>query len=63
MVDTPAYDWMNAEQKQTMFEKTGNNLPVKRIGRPDGIAEAVVFLVSNGYVTGTVLDVDGGARL
>ena len=32
MVDTPAYDWMNAEQKQAMFEQTGNNLPVKRIG-------------------------------
>ena len=63
MVDTPAYDWMNAEQKQAMFEQTGNNLPVKRIGKPDEIAEAVVFLVSNGYVTGTVLDVDGGARL
>ncbi len=63
MVDTPAYDWMNAEQKRTMFEQTGNNLPVKRIGRPDEIAEAVVFLVSNGYVTGTVLDIDGGARL
>ncbi len=24
---------------------------------------AVVFLVSNGYVTGTVLDIDGGAKL
>jgi NAD(P)-dependent dehydrogenase (short-subunit alcohol dehydrogenase family) len=46
-----------------MFEQTGNNLPVKRIGRPDEIAEAVVFLVSNGYVNGTVLDIDGGARL
>jgi hypothetical protein len=33
MVDTPAYDWMNAAQKQAMFEQTGNNLPVKRIGK------------------------------
>lgn len=63
MVDTPAYDWMNPEQKQAMFEQTGNNLPVKRIGRPEEIAEAVVFLVSSGFVTGTVLDIDGGARL
>ena len=33
MVDTPASDWMNAAQKQAMFEQTGNNLPVKRIGK------------------------------
>ena len=46
-----------------LFEQTGNNLPVKRIGKPEEIAEAVVFLVSNGFVTGTVLDIDGGARL
>ena len=63
MVDTPAYDWINPEQKHAMFEQTGNNLPVKRIGKPEEIAEAVVFLVSNGFVTGTVLDIDGGARL
>ena len=63
MVDTPAYDWMNLEKKQAMFEQTGKSLPVKRIGRPDEVAEAVVFLVSNGFVTGTVLDIDGGASL
>jgi NAD(P)-dependent dehydrogenase (short-subunit alcohol dehydrogenase family) len=45
--------------------KTGasNDLPVQRVGRSEEIAEAVLFLISNGYVTGTVLDIDGGARL
>ena len=38
-------------------------LPSGRIGKPEDIAEAVVFLMSSGFSTGTVLDVDGGHRL
>lgn len=36
--------------------------PLQRFGQPDEVAAAVVFLCSEaaGYITGTVLDVDGG---
>jgi len=63
LVDTPAYDWMREEEKQAFFEQMSRNLPVGRVGQAVEIAEAVVFLIANGFVTGTVLDVDGGARL
>lgn len=33
---------------------------LKRLGRPENIAQAVVFLVENDYVTGVCLPVDGG---
>ncbi len=32
-------------------------------GRPEELAHAVLFLMTNGYVTGTVLHVDGGSLL
>ena len=40
-------------------------LPVKRLGRPDDVARAVMFLVSpdNGFITGQCLFVCGGASL
>lgn len=40
-----------------------SRLPVGRIGRPDDIAQAVLSIMANGYMTGTVVHVDGGQRL
>jgi 3-oxoacyl-[acyl-carrier protein] reductase len=39
-----------------------DNIPLKRMGRPGDVAAAVRFLASEeaGYITGHVLDVNGG---
>ena len=37
-------------------------LPVRHVSSADEIAEAIVLLVTNTSITGTVLPVDGGAR-
>lgn len=46
-------------------EKHYARIPMKRWGRVDEIAEAAVFLCSPSadYITGTILDVDGGSQL
>ena len=39
------------------------NVPLKRLGSPEGVAEAVLYLAQADYVTGVVLPVDGGRHL
>ena len=42
--------------------KLANKVPLKRMGTPEDIAAAYVFLASDdaNYINGTVLSVDGG---
>ncbi|MGI9261772.1 MAG: SDR family oxidoreductase [Woeseiaceae bacterium] len=46
-------------------EQIAAGLPVKRLGRPDDVSRAVMFLASpdNGFITGQCLFVCGGASL
>ena len=38
-------------------------VPAGRAGAPDEVADAVKFLIENDYITGQVIDVDGGRGL
>ena len=62
LVDTPAYDEMPEVARRVLFEGAAASLPVGRTGVPEDVAEAVLFMVSNSFTTGALLDVDGGAR-
>ena len=39
-----------------------DGLPVKRVGTTQDVAGAVVLLMTNGFITGEVLHIDGGGR-
>lgn len=45
--------------------KTAQDIPLRRIGRPDDIAGALLFLCGRGgsYVTGAILPIDGGVSV
>lgn len=63
MVETPLYAGIAEEKRKDMFQKVAAANLVKRIGRPGDIAETVLYLMSNGYTTGTTLYVEGGILL
>ena len=42
---------------------TPDRIPIGRLGRPEEIAETVVLLARNGYITGQTVNVNGGAYL
>lgn len=45
------------------LKNVGGTLPVGRVGQADDVARAVIYLMSNGFATGSVVDVDGGHRV
>jgi len=62
-VRTPIWKDVAGADADQMLEAMAQRLPVGRVGTPQDIAHAMVFLLGNGYTTGTVLHVDGGHRL
>ncbi|NDJ86284.1 MAG: SDR family oxidoreductase [Chloroflexi bacterium] len=40
-----------------------DRLPLRRTGHPDDVAQACIFLATNHFVTGAILNVDGGEIL
>ena len=57
-IETDMTDKLNEQQREAILQ----NVPIKRLGKPEDIAKAVLFLASSDadYITGQVLTVDGG---
>jgi len=54
--DTPIY-------QNRDFSWVPDQIPMERLGTPESVAEAALYLATASYVTGAVLTVDGGASL
>ncbi len=63
LIATPYWDRMPEDARQAMYERSAASVPVGRVGTPSDVGQAVLFLVSNEFTTGAILDCDGGARL
>jgi NAD(P)-dependent dehydrogenase (short-subunit alcohol dehydrogenase family) len=61
--DTPVLDRAFGDRKDEVMRPYLAQLPLARLGRPEEMAHAVLFLMTATYVTGTVLHIDGGSLL
>ena len=63
LVETPLWKGMAEADRQAMFEGAAKRLPARRVGQPEDIAQAILFVATNPYVTGTTVTVDGGGTI
>lgn len=49
--------------KPDALDKMAAGIPLKRIGKPEEIAQSALFIFENDYFTGRVIETDGGIRL
>ncbi len=63
MIDTPLWSALPEDARMALFEQTAQASPVGRIGQPEDVAGMVLCAMQNTFVTGSVLNVDGGAVL
>lgn len=63
VIDTPWWDVLPPGQRAGFMASAATAAPAKRVGRPQDVAGAVLYLAGASFVTGTVLEVAGGATL
>jgi NAD(P)-dependent dehydrogenase (short-subunit alcohol dehydrogenase family) len=59
VINTPMFGPASPE-RDAMADKRCATHPIPRAGTADEVAQAILFLVQNDFVTGTTVDVDGG---
>ncbi|MCJ2090845.1 SDR family oxidoreductase [Methylobacterium sp. E-005] len=59
-VRTPLWSDIPESEREAMYAAAGERLPVGRVGSPEDLAEAYLFLMREAFATGQTLVVDGG---
>jgi NAD(P)-dependent dehydrogenase (short-subunit alcohol dehydrogenase family) len=63
VIDTGAWDAFGEQGKADHFAAISTRNPARRIGTVDDIASGVPFTLTNTFLTGVTLHVDGGESL
>ena len=62
VIDTPWWDFLPAEQRQAVFADYAGKTPAGRVGKPEDVAQAITFLIMDGFMSGHVIVCGGGLR-
>ncbi len=60
VVDSPTWDFLPESARAATLASIGSSLPVGRVGTADELGRAALFAMTNGFMTGAILQVDGG---
>ena len=63
VIDTGAWDAFGERGKADYFAHISSSNPAGRIGTVEDIASGVIFALTNAFLTGTTLHIDGGEPL
>lgn len=63
LMDTPLLHTAYGADRDTIIKNRAAILPEKRVGAADEVARVILMLMTNAYLTGEVVHVDGGGRL
>lgn len=63
VVETPLWNQFTEERRREFFKTTAQKLPARRIGQPGDIGHAVLFCMTNPFITGQIVQVDGGSGI
>jgi NAD(P)-dependent dehydrogenase (short-subunit alcohol dehydrogenase family) len=62
-INTDVWNSIPAESREATMKRMTERLPIARVGEPQEVAQAYLYLMKAGYTTGQVLLVDGGGSL
>jgi NAD(P)-dependent dehydrogenase (short-subunit alcohol dehydrogenase family) len=63
LIATPLWSGIPNDKREAMFASVAQRLPARRVGQPEDIANAVMFLVTTPFATGSTVRVDGGGAI
>jgi NAD(P)-dependent dehydrogenase (short-subunit alcohol dehydrogenase family) len=63
IIRSPLWSGMNADDRQAMFDRQAATLPAGRVGELEDVARAFLYSMTQSFMTGTSIPVDGGALL
>lgn len=63
IVRSPLWNGMSAEDQQAMYDQQAAALPIGRVGEVHDVAQAFLYAMTQSFMTGASIPVDGGALL
>ncbi len=63
VIDTPLWDQLPPDAKKALYAKQAATLLTGNIGQPEDVAEAILSAMTNHFMTGTTMMLEGGAGL